>query len=179
MRRPWVIAALSLSALIVSGAVQAEYKVNAFAAHGIGYSNGDGVFLTYEGQRFEYQLSMWNGDSDNVAVGVGYPLRFGRKVRFGWVPGMAGIGRKTDVLGTHWQFHNRFELNYVPSSNFQANVAWIHYSNCSAICNHTKTPNLGENFVTLELRYGLKPMRGSSGDALPPPMLHTVTSDDR
>ena len=174
MRAKWV-SALSLSALILSGAVHAEEeKATAFAGAGVQFTDGDGVFVAYRAKRFEYQLSLWGGDHYNVAVGMGYPLRFGRKVQFGWIPGIAAIGRKTEVLGTYWQFSNRFELTYAPSPNLTAHLAWVHYSNCSAICNHSSTPNLGENFVTLGLRYGFRPMRATSGDGLPPPTFHVA-----
>jgi hypothetical protein len=178
MRKKWVIPALLLSVLMISGAARAEERATAFVGAGVQFADGGGVFITYQAKRFEYQLSLWNGNSNNIALGVGYPLRIGRKVQFGWVPGIAAVGRRTEVLGTYWQFHNRFELTYAPSFNLQAHLAWVHYSNCSQLCDHTETPNLGENFVTLGLRYGLKPKRVTSGDGLPPPTLRTAQTED-
>ena len=95
----------------LSGLARSEDELSVIVAKGVQFFDGGGVFLNYQPSKIEYHLGMWDGDNANTAIGAGYPLEFEGKVRFGWTPGFAIVEEETDILGTHWQFYNRFELS--------------------------------------------------------------------
>jgi len=153
--------------LAFSGLAHAEDELSVIFAKGVQFSDKGGVFLNYQPDRIESHLALWDGDNENTAIGVAYPLQTKGKVRVGWTPGFGIVENETDILGTHWQFYNRFELSYDASERLNAGLTWIHYSNGSRVFNHNQTPNLGENFINLSLRYAWK-RKYLTASALPP-----------
>ncbi len=156
MKKEWILGGYgSLILILFYGVAQAE-TTSVAVGKGVHYSDGGGIFLTYTpSRRLEFQFSSWDGDNANTALGVGYPLTAGDKIKVGWTPGLAFMADTTENLGTTWQFSNRFELGYHPNDRTEAFFAWMHYSNGAEAFNHDYGPNLGENFISVGFRMSL------------------------
>jgi hypothetical protein len=61
--------------------------------------------------------------------------------------GVGAIDRTTVTLGTHLELVINVRMTFEPILNMYLSC-W-HISNGKAILNHTKKPNVGENFITL------------------------------
>lgn len=133
-------------------------------ADGVQFSDGGAAFFRYQPGRLEYHLGIWDGGNSNTAIGVGYPMTRGEKLKFRWIPDLALLQRGTDNLGTHGQFYNRFEFSYQKAQRAQLYLAWTHYSNGSRVFNHDREPNRGENFMTLGFRFALGRRRPGARD---------------
>lgn len=145
----------SLILMLLYGVAQAE-TTSVVAGKGVQFSDSGGIFLAYKpARRLEFQFASWDGDNANTALGVGYPLTAGDKIKFGWTPGLAFVAETTEILGTTWQFSNRVELGYNPNDRTEVFFAWIHYSNGTRVFNHDHGPNLGENFINVGFKIGL------------------------
>jgi hypothetical protein len=130
---------------------QIEDDVSVQLAKGVQFTDGSALFLGYQPNNFEYHFSTWDGDSSNTAVGIGYPLS--TKLGISWTPGMAMLSNQNEILGTNWQFYNHFRFRYHDDRRMKLDIGWLHYSNGSRILNHRYGPNMGENFLTMSLRY--------------------------
>jgi hypothetical protein len=133
---------------------------------GIGFyesNNSEAAFLRYQKDSaplfgfdsyYDLAIASWNGDNHNSAIIITKGLRWGlsERTHFDFEAGGAYLKRTTDNLGTRLQFAFRFALG-AKVSKFDIALGYNHFSNGKGIFGWTRSSNLGENFITLQLGY--------------------------
>lgn len=126
-------------------------------------SGSQAAFLRYQkyvtpflGLDSYYDLAVadWNGDNHNsvIILTKGFRWNMTEKIHADFEGGGAYLRRTTDNLGTRLQFAFRFALG-MKLGDFDLALGYNHFSNGKGIFGWTKTSNLGENFLTLQLGY--------------------------
>jgi Lipid A 3-O-deacylase (PagL) len=132
---------------------------------GTGYGNfrqggATAVFLRYQTQAptvlghaslYELSVGAWNGPNRNavVALARGIRWRWSPKIYLGAELGIGAVMQTTDHLGTHLQFVSHVVVGR-QFGRYDLTLGETHYSNAKDLF-HWSGPNVGENFLTLEL----------------------------
>lgn len=118
------------------------------------------IFLRYQARAadlfgsesfYELSLGAWNGSNRNsvIAIARGIRWRWSSRDFLTFELGAAAANRTTDHLGTHAQFVSHIMLGR-QFGDYKLSLGQTHYSNAKDLF-HWSGPNIGENFLTLEL----------------------------
>jgi hypothetical protein len=103
-----------------------------------------------------YSLAVadWSGPTHNSAILLtkGFRWNITDMIHFDFEGGGAYLRRTTDNLGTRAQFTFRAALG-VKVKVFDIGVSYNHFSNGKGVFGWTKTSNISENFIMLQLGY--------------------------
>lgn len=163
MRRS--ITVLCLSALI-SSPLAASEKITIEIGRGIHNNRGsDALFLRYAddlresrlfGRNFyAWSLGRWDGNARNNALGfeLGTLGRWG-KYHLDGSAGIAYLGDKTSLSGTHQQFSVRIGAG-ITHGQMNIGAYLTHYSNAKPLFGWDG-PNAGYDFISFQIGYVLK-----------------------